>query len=147
MAPNTLPMLAKSSANYLNGQMIKAEAKLEGYGEGIALNVDGTVSEGCGENLFLVIDGALVTPPLSSSILGGITRRTVMTLAEELGIGVREMVVPRELLYLADELFFCGTAAEITPIRSVDRIQVGAGRRGPVTEKIRRRSSRSCAAK
>lgn len=136
VAPNTLPMLAKSSANYLNGQMIKAEAILEGYSEGIALNVDGTVSEGSGENLFLVVEGALVTPPLSSSILGGITRRTIITLAEELGIPVREMVVPREMLYLADELFFCGTAAEVTPIRSVDRITVGPGKRGPVTEKL-----------
>lgn len=138
VAPNTLPMLAKSSANYLNGQMIKAEARLEGYEEGIALNVDGTVSEGSGENLFLVVDGVLVTPPLSESILGGITRRTVMTLADDLGIAVREQVVPREMLYLADELFFCGTAAEITPIRSVDRITVGAGRRGPITERIQK---------
>lgn len=138
VAPNTLPMMAKSSANYLNGQMIKAEARLEGYSEGVALNVDGTVSEGSGENLFLVHDGALITPPLSSSILGGITRRTVMALANDLGIPVHERVVPREMLYLADELFFCGTAAEITPIRSVDRIAVGAGKRGPITEAVQK---------
>lgn len=138
VAPNTLPALAKSTANYMNAQLIKAEALLDGFAEGIALNVDGTVSEGSGENVFLVKNGELLTPPLSASILGGITRRTVMALAEDLGIVVRECVIPREMLYLADEVFFCGTAAEITPIRSVDRITVGVGRRGPVTEKLQK---------
>lgn len=138
LAPNTMPALAKATANYMNAQLIKAEALSDGYTEGIALNVDGTVSEGSGENIFLVKDGILHTPALANSILSGITRRTVLTLAEDLDIPVREGAIPREMLYLADELFFCGTAAEITPIRSVDKIVVGAGRRGPVTEKLQK---------
>lgn len=136
MAPNTLPAMAKASGNYLSSQLISLEAKRLGFAEGIGLATDGMVSEGAGENLFLVKDGALLTPALAHSVLGGITRNTVMKLAAELKIEVRECAVPRELLYLADELFFTGTAAEVTPIRSVDRIPVGAGKRGPITEKI-----------
>lgn len=138
-APNTFPTLAKSVANYASGQLIKMEAVLDGYSEGIALDVDGHVSEGSGENLFLVRDGVLCTPPLHSSVLPGITRDSVMGIARDLGIEVREEVLQREALYIADELFFAGTAAEITPIRSVDRIVVGPGKRGPVTEAIQTR--------
>jgi branched-chain amino acid aminotransferase len=136
VAPNTLPAMAKAGGNYLSSQLISLEAKRLGFAEGIGLAVDGTVSEGAGENLFVVKDGILLTPSLAHSVLGGITRDTVMRLARKLGFEVREASIPRELLYLADELFFTGTAAEVTPIRSVDRIQVGAGRRGPVTEQI-----------
>ena len=136
MAPNTLPAMAKAGGNYLSSQLITMEAKRLGFAEGIALTTTGMVSEGGGENLFLVKDGVLLTPAIAHSVLGGITRDSVMHLARDLGIEVREMAIPRELLYLADELFFTGTAVEITPIRSVDRIAVGAGRRGPVTEKI-----------
>jgi branched-chain amino acid aminotransferase len=136
MAPNTLPAMAKAAGNYLSSQLITMEAKRLGFAEGIALTTAGMVSEGGGENLFLVKDGALITPAIAHSVLGGITRDTVIHLAQELGIAVRESAVPRELLYLADELFFTGTAVEVTPIRSVDRIAVGAGRRGPITEKI-----------
>lgn len=138
LAPNTMPSLAKATANYMNAQLIKAEALLDGYGEGIALNVDGTISEGSGENIFLVRKGVLLTPALSDSVLSGITRDAVLTLARELDIPVHEAPVPREMLYLADEVFFSGTAAEITPVRSVDKIAVGAGRRGPITEKIQK---------
>jgi len=138
LAQNTLPAMAKSTANYLNAQLIKAEAVSEGYSEGIALNTNGTVSEGSGENIFLVKNGELITPPFSSSILSGITRRTVLTLAEELNLTVKETPIPREMLYLADELFFCGTAAEITPIRTVDRITIGSGKRGPITESLQK---------
>jgi len=137
-ANNTMPSMAKATANYMNGQLIKAEALLDGYGEGVALNTDGTISEGSGENIFLVSNGKLLTPSLSDSILSGITRNTVMTLARELGIETQEAAVPREMLYLADEVFFCGTAAEVTPVRSVDKITVGCGRRGPITEKIQK---------
>ncbi len=137
-APNTLPAMAKAAANYMNSQLIKLEALQHGYSEGIALDTDGYVSEGSGENIFLVNDGALVTPPLAASILPGITRDSVATLARELGIPIVEQRIPREALYLADEVFFTGTAAEITPIRSVDRITVGAGKRGPVTEQLQR---------
>jgi branched-chain amino acid aminotransferase len=133
MAPNTLPVMAKSTANYANSALIKMEAVADGYAEGIALDVNGNLSEGSGQNLFLVRDGAIYTPPLGSSILGGITRDSVMTLARELGYTVTESVMPREALYTADEVFFVGTAAEVTPVRSVDKLQVGAGRRGPVT--------------
>jgi branched-chain amino acid aminotransferase len=132
-APNTLPALAKAGGNYLNSQLIKMEALANGFAEGIALDTNGQVSEGSGENLFLVRDGVVYTPPVSSSILSGITRETVITLLGELGVEVRQQVIPREMLYLADELFFTGTAAEVTPVRSVDRVTVGAGRRGPVT--------------
>jgi branched-chain amino acid aminotransferase len=138
VAPNTLPAMAKAAGNYLSSQLISMEAKRLGFTEGIGLAPDGTVSEGAGENLFVVKDGVLLTPNLSHSVLGGITRDTVMKLARELSIPVSETSIPRELLYLADELFFTGTAAEVTPIRSVDRIPVGAGHRGPITEKLQR---------
>jgi branched-chain amino acid aminotransferase len=136
VAPNTVPALAKAGGNYLSSQLISTEAKRLGFAEGIALSTDGTVSEGAGENLFLLRDGRLMTPPSTSSILTGITRDTVLRLASRLGIAVSEQSIPREMLYLADELFFTGTAAEITPVRSVDRIQIGAGRRGPITKKL-----------
>jgi len=136
MAPDTFPALAKAGANYANSQLIKLEALENGYVEGIALDVAGYVSEGSGENLFIVRDGALITPPLGFSVLGGLTRGAVITLAKDLGIPVQEQAVPRELLYIADEVFFTGTAAEITPIRSIDRVTVGAGRRGPITERL-----------
>ncbi|WP_180538488.1 branched-chain amino acid transaminase [Nevskia soli] len=136
MAPNTLPALAKAGANYMNSQLIRMEAAANGYHEGIALDSTGNISEGSGENVFVVRDGKIITPPLSSSVLPGITRDTVVTLARDLGYPIVESVIPRELLYIADEVFFTGTAAEITPIRSVDRIQVGKGSRGPVTEKL-----------
>jgi branched-chain amino acid aminotransferase len=136
MAPNTLPAMAKAAGNYLSSQLISLEAKRLGFAEGIGLAVDGTVSEGAGENLFVVKDGVLLTPGMAHSVLGGITRDTIMRLARARGLEVRECSVPRELLYLADELFFTGTAAEVTPIRSVDRIPVGNGRRGPITETI-----------
>jgi branched-chain amino acid aminotransferase len=139
MAPNTLPAMAKSSANYANSGLIKMQALADGYSEGIALDVSGTVSEGSGQNLFLVRDGVVYTPPLGSSILGGITRDSVITLARDLGMTVVESALPRESLYIADEAFFVGTAAEVTPIRSVDKITIGSGRRGPATEAIQRR--------
>ncbi len=135
-APNTFPSLAKSSANYANSQLIKMEAIVEGYSEGIALDAAGQVSEGSGENIFLVRDGVLVTPPLAASILPGITRDSVVTIARDLGYEVREQSVPREMLYIADEVFFAGTAVEITPVRAIDKITIGSGRRGPVTEAI-----------
>ena len=130
MAPNTLPALSKAGANYMNSQLIKMEAVINGYDEGIALDKSGYISEGSGENIFVVRDGKILTPPLGASVLPGITRDSVLKLAEHAGIPVVEGLVPREMLYMADEVFFSGTAAEITPIRSVDRIQVGAGRRG-----------------
>jgi len=136
MAPNTLPAMAKSAANYMNSQLIKMEALLNGYVEGIALDDRGLVSEGSGENVFVVRDGALITPPLANSVLPGITRDTVITLARELGIPVREEPIPREMLYISDEVFFVGTATEIAPIRSVDKIKIGSGRRGPITKKL-----------
>jgi len=138
LAPNTIPALAKSVANYANSQLVKMEAMLEGYGEAIALDHNGLVSEGSGQNVFLVRDGILYTPPIASSILGGITRDSVMTIARELGYELREQVLPREMLYLADEAFFAGTAVEVTPIRSIDKIKIGSGKRGPVTETIQR---------
>jgi branched-chain amino acid aminotransferase len=137
-APNTFPSLAKSCANYANAQLIKMEAMAEGYSEGIALDSGGYVSEGSGENVFLVRGGILYTPPLSASILPGITRDSVIAIARELGYAVREEALPREMLYVADEAFFVGTAVEVTPIRSVDKIPVGNGTRGPVTEAIQR---------
>jgi branched-chain amino acid aminotransferase len=138
VAPNTLPAMAKSGGNYLSSQLIVMEARRMGYAEGIALDVSGNLSEGSGENLFVVYDGALLTPPITAALLPGITRASTMALARELGYEVREQVLPRELLYLADELFFTGTAAEITPIRSVDGITVGAGGRGPITAALQR---------
>jgi branched-chain amino acid aminotransferase len=134
--PNTFPTLAKSSANYANSQLIKMEAVAEGYSEGIALDTQGNLSEGSGQNLFLVRDNVLYTSPLSAAVLPGITRSTIMTLAQDLGFTVVEQVLPREMLYISDEAFFTGTAAEITPIRSVDKIQIGKGQRGPVAEAL-----------
>jgi branched-chain amino acid aminotransferase len=138
LAPNTLPAMAKAGANYMNSQLIKMEAIANGYVEGIALDSHGYVSEGSGENIFVVRDGKIHTPPLGASVLPGITRDTVITLARESGIPVVETIVPREMLYIADEVFFSGTAAEITPIRSVDRIVIGKGRRGPVAEALQK---------
>jgi branched-chain amino acid aminotransferase len=138
MAPNTLPAMAKSAGNYMNSQLIKVEAVKGGFAEGIALDSQGYVSEGSGENIFVVSRGRLITPPLVSSVLPGITRDSVLALAHRLGIPVEEKVLPREMLYLADELFFTGTAAEITPIRSVDRHAVGAGSRGPITAALQK---------
>jgi branched-chain amino acid aminotransferase len=138
LAPNTLPALAKAGANYMNSQLIKMEALANGYSEGIALDSAGYVSEGSGENIFVVRDGKIHTPPLGASVLPGITRDAILTLARDLGIPLVETIVPREMLYIADEVFFSGTAAEITPIRSIDRIPVGKGRRGPVAERLQK---------
>ncbi|MBA2303321.1 MAG: branched-chain amino acid transaminase [Acidobacteria bacterium] len=135
-APNTFPTLAKTSANYANSQLIKMEAITEGYSEGIALDTFGYLSEGSGQNLFVVREGCIYTPPLTASILPGITRNSVITIARDLGYKVREEMLPRELLYICDEAFFAGTAVEITPIRSVDKIKVGPGTRGPITAEI-----------
>jgi branched-chain amino acid aminotransferase len=135
-AANTFPTLAKTSANYANSQLIKMEAVTEGYSEGIALDTAGYLSEGSGQNLFIVRDNIIYTPPLTASILPGITRDSVLTLAADLGFRVREEMLPREMLYICDEAFFVGTAVEITPIRSVDKIAVGDGRRGPITEAL-----------
>ena len=137
-APNTFPAMAKSVANYANSGLIKMEAVLDGYSEGIALDPEGHLSEGSGQNLFLVRGNTVYTTPLSASVLPGITRDSVMTIARELGYTVVETDLPREMLYVADEVFFAGTAAEITPIRSVDKIQIGIGRRGPVTAAIQK---------
>jgi branched-chain amino acid aminotransferase len=136
MSPNTFPALAKAGANYMNSQLIKMEAILDGYAEGIALNSGGLISEGSGENIFVVRDGAVTTPPLSSSVLPGITRDSVIRLLGEMDIKLVEEPLPRESLYLADEVFFTGSAAEITPIRSVDKISIGTGSRGPVVKKL-----------
>ena len=136
MAPNTLPSMAKAAANYMNSQLIHMEAHANGYSEGIALDTNGFVSEGSGENIFVAMDGVLYTPPMGASVLPGITRSSVMTLCEDLKIPVREQMIPREMLYIADEVFFTGTAAEISPLRSVDRIKVGKGTRGPITKAL-----------
>jgi branched-chain amino acid aminotransferase len=138
-APNTLPSWAKAGGNYLSSQLIAAEARRGGYDEGIALGHNGLLSEGAGENLFLVKKGKLLTPPSSAGILAGITRDSVITLAEDLGLSVEERDLPREALYSADEVFMTGTAAEITPVRSVDRKPVGAGEPGPVTRTLQQR--------
>jgi branched-chain amino acid aminotransferase len=138
IAPNTLPVMAKTSANYMNSQLMKMEAIKDGYAEGIALDAEGFLSEGSGENLFLVSKGALITPPLASSVLPGITRDCVIALARRQGLKVQEARLLRESLYIADEVFLTGTAAEITPVRSVDRIVIGKGSRGPVTEAIQK---------
>lgn len=130
------PALAKATANYLNSQLIKMEALADGYAEGIALDSNGYVSEGSGENIFLVQDGVLYTPPVSSSILPGITRSSIQTFAEEMGIEIRRVSIPRGMLYTCDEAFFTGTAVEVTPIRSIDRVQVGEGKPGPITRKL-----------
>lgn len=138
LAPNTMPALAKAGGNYMNAALIKMEAIKDGYAEAIALGPDGTVSEGSGENLFLVRDGVIITPPIASGILAGITRDSVIRIARDLGYEVREEIIPREMLYIADEVFFTGTAVEVTPVRSIDRIPVGTGSRGPVTEQLQR---------
>jgi branched-chain amino acid aminotransferase len=139
LAPNTLPALAKGTANYANSALIKMQAMLDGYADGVALDESGLLSEGSGQNLFLVRDNVIYTPSLGSSVLQGITRDTVLALARDLGFEVRETAIPREFLYLADEAFFCGTAVEITPVRSFDKIVVGKGRRGPITEALQQR--------
>ena len=136
LAPNTLPAMAKSGANYMNSQLIKMEAIVNGYAEGIALDVNGHVSEGSGENLFVVRNGVMYTASLGNSVLPGITRDSVMQIARDLGIKIVEQQIPRESLYIADEVFFTGTAAEITPIRSVDKITVGKGKLGPITRSL-----------
>ena len=138
LAPNTLPALSKAGANYMNSQLILMEATTNGYTEGIALDAAGFISEGSGENIFVVRDGKIYTPPLGASVLPGITRDSVIKLAGELGIPLVETLVPREMLYIADEVFFTGTAAEITPIRSVDRIVIGKSSRGPVAEALQK---------
>jgi branched-chain amino acid aminotransferase len=136
MAPNTMPALAKAGSNYMNSQLIHMEAEVNGYAEGIALDVNGLVSEGSGENVFVVRNGVLYTPPLANSALSGITRDSVLTIARHLGMTVVEQPLPREILYIADEVFFTGTAAEVSPIRSVDRIVIGDGNPGEITRKI-----------
>jgi branched-chain amino acid aminotransferase len=136
LAPNTMPSLAKAGANYMNSQLIRMEAEVNGYSEGIALDVNGYLSEGSGENLFIAKGGILYTTPLANSVLSGITRASVITLAKQLGIEVVEQALPREMLYIADEAFFTGTAAEVTHLRSVDRILVGDGSMGPITSAL-----------
>jgi branched-chain amino acid aminotransferase len=136
LAPNTMPALAKAGANYMNSQLIHMEAEVNGYAEGIGLDVNGLVSEGSGENIFVVRNGVLYTPPLANSALSGITRDSVLTIARHLGLPVTEQAMPRELLYIADEVFFTGTAAEVSPIRSIDRILIGDGKPGEITRKI-----------
>ncbi len=138
IAPNTLPAIAKSGANYMNSQLIKMEAIMNGYVEGIALDVNGYVSEGSGENVFIVRNGTIQTAPLGNSVLPGITRDSVLRIARELGIPVIEQMIPREMLYIADEVFFTGTAAEITPVRSIDKISVGKGTTGQITRAIQK---------
>ena len=138
IAPNTMPAMAKAGANYMNSQLIKLEAISHGYVEGIALDIHGNVSEGSGENIFLVRKGTLITPTFSASILPGITRRSVIKIAQDLGIKVIEQNIPREALYLADEVFFTGSAAEITPISQIDKIKIGSGKCGPITKSIQK---------
>jgi branched-chain amino acid aminotransferase len=138
VAPNTVPALAKAGGNYLSSALVTLEARRLGFAEGLALNTAGFVSEGAGENLFVIQGGKIYTPPVASSILSGLTRHTVMTLAASAGIEVLEQNIPREMLYIADEVFLTGTAAEVTPVRSVDKIPVGEGKRGPVTEKLQK---------
>jgi branched-chain amino acid aminotransferase len=138
IAPNTLPALSKAGANYMNSQLIRMEAHINGYAEGIALDEAGYVSEGSGENIFVVRDGKIHTPPLGASVLPGITRDSVIQLAHVLDIPLIETIVPREMLYIADEVFFTGTAAEITPIRSIDKIPIATGTRGPITEQLQK---------
>ena len=136
MALNTFPAMAKATANYANSQLIKMEAVIYGFAEGIALNHVGAVSEGSGENLFLIKEGIIYTPSLDAAVLPGITRNTIIEIARKMGYEVKETHIPREMLYIADELFFTGTAAEVTPIRSVDKIVIGNGKRGPITQKL-----------
>ncbi|OPX59137.1 MAG: branched-chain amino acid aminotransferase [Methanobacterium sp. PtaB.Bin024] len=139
MAPNTMPNMAKAGSNYMNSQLAKMEAVANNYDEAIMLDYQGMVSEGSGENIFVVKNGVLQTPPRASSLLDGITRNSIITLAKDMDLEVREEEIPREMLYIADELFLTGTAAEVTPIRSVDRITVGNGKRGEITKKIQER--------
>ena len=136
LAANTMPTGAKAGGNYLSSQLISMEARRHGYGEGIALDVNGYVSEGAGENLFVIRDGVVTTTPVTAAILPGITRDTIITLLKDMGYEVREQNIPREALYLADEVLMCGTAAEVTPVRSVDGIAVGDGKRGPITKQV-----------
>jgi len=136
LAPNTMPNMAKVGGNYMNSQLIKIDALADGYHEGIGLDIYGMVSEGSGENIFVIRDGVIYTPPTGASVLRGITRDSVITLAKDLGIPVVEQLIPREMLYISDEVFFTGTAVEITPVASVDHVKVGDGRRGPVTGKL-----------
>jgi branched-chain amino acid aminotransferase len=136
LAPNTMPSLAKAGANYMNSQLIRMEAEINGYSEGIALDTNGYLSEGSGENLFIVRGGTIYTTPLANSVLNGITRNSVITIAKELGMPVVEQAIPREMLYIADEAFFTGTAAEVTHLRSVDRILIADGKMGPITSAI-----------
>ena len=136
MSPNTFPAMAKTGANYMNSQLIKMEAMANGYAEGIALDANGFISEGSGENIFIIRDNKIYTPPISASILPGITRDTVIHILGDLGYTVIETPVPRELVYIADEVFFTGTAAEVTPVRTIDKIPVGPGKRGPITQKV-----------
>jgi branched-chain amino acid aminotransferase len=136
MAPNTLPALAKSAGNYNNSQLIKMEALANGYSEGIALDVNGYLSEGSGENIFVIRDGVIYTPAIATSVLPGITRDSIVQLAKHMGIPIVEGGIPREMMYVADEIFFTGTAVEVTPVRSVDKITIGSGSRGPITERI-----------
>ncbi len=138
LTPNSLPAMAKSGANYMNSQLIKMEALVNGFAEGIALDDRGYISEGSGENIFVVSNGIVNTPPLSSSVLAGITRDSVLQIAQQLGLTVKERAIQRAAIYVADEVFFSGTAAEITPIRSVDRIEIGSGKRGEITAKIQK---------
>ncbi len=138
VAPNTVPALAKAGGNYLSSALVTLEARRLGFAEGLALNTAGFVSEGAGENLFLVQNGKVYTPPIASSILSGLTRDSVTKLAQSAGLEVIEQNIPRELLYIADEVFLTGTAAEITPVRSVDKIPVGEGKRGPITERLQK---------
>ncbi len=136
IAPNTLPAMSKAAANYMNSQLIRMEAVVNGFSEGIALDTHGHVSEGSGMNVFLVYDGVLHTPPLATSILAGITRDAILKIAQDLSIEVKETVIPREMLYLAEEVFFVGTAVEVTPLRSIDKITIGKGVAGPITRRI-----------
>ncbi len=138
-APNTYPAIAKAGGNYLNGQLLKLEAHANGYAEAIAMGPEGLISEGSGQNVFIVRDGTLIAPAIDGTFLLGITRDSLMQVAHDLGIPVKEQAVPREMLYTADEVFFCGTAAEVTPVRSVDRLPVGSGRPGPVTMALQKR--------
>lgn len=135
-APNTTPFLAKAGGNYLNSQLVRMEANINGYDEGIVLGTDGLVSEGSGENIFAIKNGSIATPESHYGILPGITRHTAITLIRDLGMHVEQRGIPREFLYVADEVFFTGTAAEITPIRAIDQVQIGSGERGPITEQI-----------
>lgn len=139
VAPNTIPAMAKIAGNYLSGQLIKMEALANGFAEAIALDTNGLVSEGSGQNTFVVHRGTIITAPVNGTLLAGITRDTILTLARDLGIEVREQPLPREMLYAADEVFLTGTASEVTPVRSVDRITVGDGRRGPITTQLQER--------